>query len=148
MFTRAQINFDAMTKGKFAKHIERGWREICVDFEDMTSRAVEKNRFKHAALRSRRFGRIGLPQFLDQFLDQFGKRPELVWIVLGSISRTKNCKIVRTRSVVQNWSRIVPNQIFPKKIIGPGTIFWTIGNWSAIHNFPITHQIVKKQDQF
>ena len=50
MFTRAQINFDAMTKGKFAKHIERGWREICVDFEDMTSRAVEKNRFKHAAL--------------------------------------------------------------------------------------------------
>ena len=52
MFTRAQINFDAMTKGKFAKHIERGWREICVDFEDMTSRAVEKNRFKHAALRN------------------------------------------------------------------------------------------------
>jgi len=41
-----------MTKGKFAKHIERGWREICVDFEDMTSRAVEKNRFKHAALRN------------------------------------------------------------------------------------------------
>ena len=52
MFTWAQINFDAMTKGKFAKHIERGWREICVDFEDMTSRAVEKNRFKHAALRN------------------------------------------------------------------------------------------------
>ena len=52
MFTRAQINFDAMTKGKFAKHIERGWREICVDFEDMTSRAVEKNRFKPAALRN------------------------------------------------------------------------------------------------
>jgi len=41
-----------MTKGKFAKHIERGWREICVDFEDMTSRAVEKNRFKHAARRN------------------------------------------------------------------------------------------------
>ena len=52
-------------------------------------------------------------QFSDQFLDQFGKTPELVWIGPETDSRPKNQKLVSKN----NWSgigqEIGPTQIFP-----------------------------------